>query len=110
MRFVGKCTASFLIVSIVAGCSVSRVKSVNYLPEAANREKEFYRCYNDGQRFYSTNSGSSGSKIDNETVKHCMAAQGYNLRSMSGGETVFSLLTFPLMLSFMLLGTEADFF
>ena len=53
---------------------------------------------------------NSGVKTNKEHIKTCMSSQGYTLRSMSTTEAVFSTLTFPLMLSFMILGTDPDFF
>ncbi|MEI7796856.1 MAG: hypothetical protein WCI06_09500 [Methylococcaceae bacterium] len=121
IKLIHKYITLLLITCISAGCSISRTKPDNYLPEKAERNKDYYMCYNNAQysytdtslgfnRNYASVNTNSGVKANREHIKTCMSSQGYSLRSMSTTEAVFSTLTFPLMLSFMILGTEPDFF
>jgi hypothetical protein len=112
----------YLMVSLgISGCSISRIKAENYFPEKHSRSADYYSCYNNAQynytdtslslnRNYAAVNTNSGVKTNKEHIVTCMSSQGYTLRSMTTSEAVFSTLTFPLMLSFMILGQEPDFF
>lgn len=110
-----------LMAMLVTGCGVSRMKVQNWNPGNDLRGSTFYECLQQAQQVESTagfvanqngatGGARTGAKTNQDMLVACMNAKGYQLRRMTGGEVVSTIITSPLAVTFTILGADVDNF
>jgi ABC-type spermidine/putrescine transport system permease subunit II len=114
---------TFLIIPLMllTGCSVSRTKVKNWNPNDYSRASTFYDCLLQAQqvesradfganRYCAAGSARTGAKTNYDILVACMNANGYQLRPITGGELIFTLITLPISIPFLFVGVGPDFY
>jgi hypothetical protein len=110
-----------MVAILLSGCGISRVRVQNYNPNDYARQSAFYECLQQAQQIESTagfaanqnfaaGSARTGAITNKPLLVACMESKGYQLRSMTGFEVGFTLVTLPLSIPFAILGADVNDF
>ncbi len=103
-----------LVLSVtLTSCGVSRVLSENWYPATTSRDNQFYDCLRKSKNYRPLalyGSARSGEETNPRMLAACMRSKGYQLREITGGEMVWSLITSPLAIGVTLLGASPEDF
>ena len=110
-----------LMTMLLTGCGVSKIKAKNWNPNDYSRASTFYDCLQQAQQIESragfganqycaAGSARTGAITNKKILVACMNANGYQLRAITGGEFVFSLITLPISIPFALLRVDVGEF